>query len=508
MLISIALSALCSMLEATLLSTPLSFITGLEEQGVKGAARLKKLKQNTDRPISAILCLNTIANTVGASIVGSLVYEVYGDALVGAFSTVFTLMILFFSEIIPKTIGTSYWRSLALPASSIISGMIFITYPLVWILEKFTKLISSRSEQVSVSREDISAMVSVATEEEEIEKEEKKMIQNILKLDEVTAHEIMTPSVVVEMVPGNMTIREFYESENTHSRILIYDEENDEYVTGYVLRQEVLEKMAEDKFDVTLDDIIRPIMTFREEDSVSDIWETLLEKKELLFSMGVDKVEVLDFTRDFSTMTTKEYLLMLIEKYGAKTILIGYDNRMGCDAKCADEVAAVAEGLGLEVVRSVMIPSAGGIAVSSTKIRQRIEEGDMDAAASMLGYDYSLHGVVVAGNRLGSTIGFPTANMQLYEQLKLIPGNGVYFVKVQTLGRCFHGMCNVGFRPTVGSGGSRTMETHIFDFEEDIYGLDIEVTFLRKIRDEIRFDSLEELALQLEKDRGSCMDLI
>lgn len=280
MLVSIALSALCSTLEATLLSTPLSFITGLEEQGVKGAARLKKLKQNTDRPISAILCLNTIANTVGASIVGSLVYEVYGDALVGAFSTIFTLMILFFSEIIPKTIGTSYWRKLAIPASSIISGMIFISYPLVWILEKFTKLISSRSEQVSVSREDISAMVSVATEEEEIEKEEKKMIQNILKLDEVTAHKIMTPSVVVEMVPGKMTIREFYDSENTHSRILVYDEENDEYVTGYVLRQEVLEKMAEDKFNVTLDEIIRPIMTFREDDSVSDIWEKLIEKKE------------------------------------------------------------------------------------------------------------------------------------------------------------------------------------------------------------------------------------
>jgi len=280
MLVSIALSALCSMLEATLLSTPLSYITGLEEQGVKGAARLKKLKQNTDRPISAILCLNTIANTVGASIVGSLVYEVYGDALVGAFSTVFTLAILFFSEIIPKTISTSYWRKLAIPASSIISGMIFITYPLVWILEKFTKLISSRSEQVSVSREDISAMVSVATEEEEIEKEEKKMIQNILKLDEVTAHEIMTPSVVVEMVPGSMTIREFYESENTHSRILIYDEDNDEYVTGYVLRQEVLEKMAEDKFNTTLEEIIRPIMTFGEEESVSDIWEKLLEKKE------------------------------------------------------------------------------------------------------------------------------------------------------------------------------------------------------------------------------------
>ena len=277
---SIVLSALCSMLEATLLSTPLSFITGLEEQGVAGAARLKKLKQNTDRPISAILCLNTIANTVGASIVGSLVYEVYGDALVGAFSTIFTLAILFFSEIIPKTIGSNYWRSLAIPASAIINGMIVITFPLVWILEKFTKLISSRADQVSVSREDISAMVSVATEEEEIEKEEKKMIQNILKLDEKTAHEIMTPSVVVEMVPGTMTIKEFYESDNTHSRILVYDEENDEYVRGYVLRQEVLEKMAEDKFNTRMDEILRPIMTFGEEESVSDIWEKFLEKKE------------------------------------------------------------------------------------------------------------------------------------------------------------------------------------------------------------------------------------
>lgn len=280
MLASIGVSALCSTLEATLMSTPLSYITGLEEQGVKGAVRLKRLKQNSDRPISAILCLNTIANTVGASIVGSLVYEVYGDAIVGVFSTIFTLCILIFSEIIPKTIGTSYWRSLAIPASVIINGMIFISFPLVWILEHLQRVISSRSTQVSVSREDISAMVSVATEEEVIEKDEKKMIQNLLKLDEVTAHEIMTPSVVVEMVPGSMTIKEFYDSENSHSRILVYDEENDEYVIGYVLRQEVLEKMAEDNFNTQLNDIIRPIMTFGEEDSVSDIWERLLEKKE------------------------------------------------------------------------------------------------------------------------------------------------------------------------------------------------------------------------------------
>ena len=280
MVIAIALSALCSMLEATLLSTPLSYVTGLEEQGVKGAQRLKRLKQNPDRPISAILCLNTIANTVGASIVGSLVYEVYGDALVGVFSTVFTFAILIFSEIIPKTIGANYWRSLALTASAIISMMIFITYPLVWLLEILQKRISSRSNQVSISREDISAMVSVATEEEVIETEEKKMIQNLLKLDEMTAHEIMTPSTVVEMAEGQMTIREFYDSDLTHSRILVYDEDNDEYVIGYVLRQTVLEEMAEDKFSTTIREISRPILTFPENEPVGNIWEKFLEKKE------------------------------------------------------------------------------------------------------------------------------------------------------------------------------------------------------------------------------------
>ena len=280
MVIAIALSALCSMLEATLLSTPLSYVTGLEEQGVKGAQRLKRLKQNPDRPISAILCLNTIANTVGASIVGSLVYEVYGDALVGIFSTIFTFAILIFSEIIPKTIGANYWRSLALTASAIINMMIFITFPLVWLLELLQKRISSRSNQVSISREDISAIVSVATEEEVIETEEKKMIQNLLKLDEMTAHEIMTPSTVVEMTEGQMTIREFYDSDLTHSRILVYDEDNDEYVIGYVLRQTVLEEMAEDKFSTTIREISRPILTFPENEPVGNIWEKFLEKKE------------------------------------------------------------------------------------------------------------------------------------------------------------------------------------------------------------------------------------
>ena len=231
---------------------------------------------------------------------------------------------------------------------------------------------------------------------------------------------------------------------------------------------------------------------------------TLAEKKQMLLDMGVDKVEVLRFTKEFSMMTTEDYLRMLIEKYGATTILVGYDNRMGCDAKDADQVEKVALALGLEVIRTDMVSSSKGYAVSSTKIRQSLEEGDVQNASKMLGYSYSLQGVVVAGNRLGRTIGFPTANMQLYEPLKLVPENGVYFVKVKTVGRDLYGMCNIGLRPTVSSGNSRTIETHIFDFDEDIYGLDLEITFIRKIRDEIRFDSLEDLKAQLVIDRETC----
>jgi riboflavin kinase/FMN adenylyltransferase len=235
---------------------------------------------------------------------------------------------------------------------------------------------------------------------------------------------------------------------------------------------------------------------------------TLAEKKEMLHSLGVDHVEVLHFTKDFSTMTTEKYLLHLMKEYGARAILLGYDNRMGSDAKGADEVARTAEALGLEVIRTDMVPSEKGYAVSSTKIRERLEEGDVQSAASMLGYDYRLHGVVVAGNRLGRTIGFPTANMQLYEPLKLVPGNGVYFVRVKALDRNLYGMCNIGCRPTVGEGNARTIETNIFDFNEDIYGLDLEITFLARIREEVRFESMEALKVQLEKDREACLAIL
>lgn len=234
---------------------------------------------------------------------------------------------------------------------------------------------------------------------------------------------------------------------------------------------------------------------------------SLDEKKAMLEQLGVGRVEVLNFTKDFSAMTMREYLVMLKERYGASAILLGYDNRMGSDACTADDVAEGAAALGLGVVRTGKFAIGREPAVSSTRIRNCLEEGDVAGAAGMLGYEYSLHGVVVAGNRLGRTIGFPTANMQLYEPLKLVPGNGVYFVRVNVVGKDFYGMCNIGLRPTVTSGGARTIETNIFGFDEDIYGLDIRLSFISKIRDEVRFGSVDELKSQLEKDREECQRL-
>lgn len=282
MILALVVSHLCSVLESVLLSTPLSFINNLEQQNVPGAARLKKMKSEIDRPISSILVINTIANTVGASLVGSEAAMLFSSTGVGVVSAVFTFCVLLFSEIIPKTIGSTYWRQLALPASKVIRAYIFITYPLVLLIERVTRFISNGSSTVSMSREEVAAVVTTGAEEGVLEKEENKMIQNLLKLDQFTAHEIMTPSSVVTMAERQQTIREFYQSDDfgTFSRIPLYDADNDEYVTGYVLKQEILERMARDEFDTKLSELERPVLTFSEDESVSNIWERLLEKKE------------------------------------------------------------------------------------------------------------------------------------------------------------------------------------------------------------------------------------
>jgi riboflavin kinase/FMN adenylyltransferase len=236
---------------------------------------------------------------------------------------------------------------------------------------------------------------------------------------------------------------------------------------------------------------------------------SLEEKKELLRALGVDRVEVLDFTRSFAALTAEQYLREILrDRFGVTTLLMGYDNRLGSDRLTAASLKPIADGLGMELIELSPLsfrPSEASGEISSTQIRAALEEGDIAHAREMLGYGYALKGVVVAGNRLGRTIGFPTANMKLYEPLKLVPGRGVYVVEAEVLGKKYRGMTNIGLRPTVG-GSFTTIETHILDFDEDIYGLPLRITFLRRLRDEVHFPSLEALKRQLEKDRDCCRE--
>ena len=234
---------------------------------------------------------------------------------------------------------------------------------------------------------------------------------------------------------------------------------------------------------------------------------SLEEKKERLLALGIDHVEVLPFTRDFAAMTADEYLHFLRKRFGTTLVVMGYDNRIGSDHLTAAACAKLPESahrMDFSVLACAELPDyAHGGVVSSTQIRKALEEGRVEDANGMLGYEYELYGVVVAGNRMGRTIGFPTANMQLYEPLKLVPADGVYAVEVEVVGKRFKGMCNIGLRPTV-DGKVRTIETHILDFDEDIYGLPLRLGFLRRIRDEHKFPSLEALKEQLVKDREAC----
>ena len=277
---ALSLSFLCSVLEAVLLSTPISFISMKESQGNKTAVLMHKYKLSTDRPLAAILSLNTIAHTIGAAGVGQESAKLFGEEYFGIISAILTLLILVLSEIIPKTIGSSYWRTLAMPMTKIIHILVIVTYPLVLLSELITRIFSPKEQPLSVSREEVSAMVNVGVEEGVFQAKENKIIQNFIKLVNVKAKEIMTPNLVVESTPETTTLKEFYaDKQLTCSRIPVY-KDNKDYITGYILRATVLEKLAEDKFNSTLADIVRPILSFSEEESVSNIWEKMLEKKE------------------------------------------------------------------------------------------------------------------------------------------------------------------------------------------------------------------------------------
>ena len=280
---ALGVSFLCSVLEAVLLSTPMSFITAKEQEGRKAASVFKELKNNVDRPVGAILSLNTIAHTIGSAGVGAEVTRIWGDQWFGIASVVLTLLILIFSEIIPKTIGASYWRSLAMPSAGVIKVLIYITYPFVILSELITKLFSSKEQKnnaVTVSREEVSAMVDMGTDEGVFKESESRIIKSCLRLSNVKAKEIMTPKIVLEMADESMTLKEFYDASDWRfSRIPVYNDDKDN-VTGYVLKDIVLEELSEDQFDIKLSEMKRHILSFSEDESVFTIWEKMLGTRE------------------------------------------------------------------------------------------------------------------------------------------------------------------------------------------------------------------------------------
>ena len=227
------------------------------------------------------------------------------------------------------------------------------------------------------------------------------------------------------------------------------------------------------------------------------------EKEALLRALGVDRVEVLPFDRAFARLTAEQYVrTVLQERLGATRLVLGYDNRLGSDRLTPDLIAPLAQSLGLEVVivppAVVAASTTPATAVSSTKIREALCRGAVDAAEAMLGYAYMLRGVVVGGKQLGRTLGYPTANLRLYDPMKLVPARGVYLTEVEVLGGHYWGMTNVG----------DIIETHIFDFSEDIYGLDLQIRFRRWLREMHSFEGLDALKAQLAADEAACRRML
>jgi len=282
LLLALSVSFLCSVMETVLLTTPISFLNMKENQGVEAASILRKQKQKIDRPIAAILSLNTVAHTVGASGVGAQATALYGDAYFGIVSAVLTLLILVLSEILPKTLGAHYWKQLIVPAGYVIRFMVYIAYPLVVISEYMTKLLSRKSKgEATISREEVAEMVNIGVEEGTFEDTEQKIIQNLIKLRSVRAYDVMTPRVVVSTASEDMPIGEFYKDKIYlhYSRIPVYAGNNMEDISGFVYRQEVLENLASDNFSLLLKDLKKPIMVAPNSQPLTILWEKLVSQK-------------------------------------------------------------------------------------------------------------------------------------------------------------------------------------------------------------------------------------
>lgn len=287
--LALGVSFLCSILEAVLLSVNQSYIAVLENQGRRSAKLLRKLKDDIDRPLSAILSLNTIAHTVGAAGVGAQAQIVFGYSYVGITSAILTLLILFLSEIIPKTLGATYWKVLAPSTARMLRWMIWFLYPFVVLSMTITRLLSDEKERPTFSREEFSAMADRGVEEGIFEKEESDILKNLVRFNSLRIKDIMTPRVVVVSFHEDTTVAEVFEryEELRFSRLPVYGEKEDD-ITGYILKNDLLIQLAQDQSSSTLKELKRDILILPELISLQSLFEQLLENQEHI-AVAVDE---------------------------------------------------------------------------------------------------------------------------------------------------------------------------------------------------------------------------
>lgn len=245
-----------------------------------------------------------------------------------------------------------------------------------------------------------------------------------------------------------------------------------------------------------------------QKDADIKLLNTIEEKKAILEKMGLDILVIHPFTREFSRLSATEFVRdLLVNKLKSKKIIIGYDHRFGRNRN-ANITDLIAFGNALDfTVEEIPAQEIDEVSVSSTKIRKALKEGDIETANSYLGYEYMLTGTIKKGKGLGRKLGFPTANLVIAESYKMIPKNGSYVVKSNIAEKVIFGMMNIGYNPTV-NGTSKTIEIHFFDFDGNLYDTTLRVDILVRLRDEHKFESVEALKEQLEKDKENSLRLI
>lgn len=279
-LIALGFSFLCSIAEAVILSVTVGYVAVLEKENKKSGKILRKMKEDINKPLAAILTLNTIAHTVGAAGAGAQATSVFGDAYLGIISAILTLLILVFSEIIPKTLGAHYWQALAPVVGYSLQGLIWILYPFVKLSEYLTKSMTHGPTLKGFNREELSAMAELSWEEGLLAQQESRILLNLLSLHQLKVQDAMTPHSVVFSIPETLTVGAYYKQHESEpfSRIPVYKDSKDK-ITGFVLRTDLLLAQARAESENTIAEYVRELHAVADVMPLSNAFDTLLRER-------------------------------------------------------------------------------------------------------------------------------------------------------------------------------------------------------------------------------------